>query len=52
MSQSDYEYQLVYFGSLNEQLALGWEPAPGMSSVVRYVGTFAQTWVWLRRAKP
>lgn len=49
---SEYEHRLVYFGEVDAALSDGWEPAPGMSNVVRYVGSHALTYVWLRRPVP
>ena len=48
----EYEYELVYFGSVQAKLAEGWEPAPGMRQVTRVLtaGTgHVQTFVWMRR---
>ena len=46
-----YDQKLIYFGSIQEALAEGWEPTPHVYHVIRYVGQMAQTWVWMRRPK-
>lgn len=44
-----YEHRLVYFGEINKYLVDGWEPTPGTTHVIRYIGQIVHTHVWLRR---
>jgi hypothetical protein len=50
---AEYEHRLVYIGSLDEFLADGWEPTPGVAQVTKvFNGHIPQVYVWLRRAAP
>jgi hypothetical protein len=45
-----YQYELVSFHLIKLRLSEGWEPAPQLEVVYRYVNReITQTHVWLRR---